>query len=199
MDRSDVVQSCESRFDLLREVIQKYDKTFKKCIIYCFDLDEMDRVRRTLSSMGHDSVIFNSELKRPQRIAALNDFKNGTSKYIIAVKCLDQGVDIPNCDSAIIMSSSREHREYIQRRGRVLRLSGNSKIATIIDFFVLPYDYEIIAEGRVVLDQTERLMIRKQLDRIDMFIDDSINPVDNDIIMQRIRSKCGVEDNGPMD
>ena len=198
-ERSDVVQECESRFDLLRKVVAKYDSVLRKCIVYCNTLEEIDRVQKILSSMGYDSVKYHSQLKGKSRESALEDFRHGSSRFIIAKGCLDQGVDIPNCDSAIIMSSSREPREYIQRRGRVLRLSDRSKIATIIDFFVLPYDYDSIATGSVSLDRTESDVIRKQLDRIGIFIDDSFNAVDNDILIQRIRAKCGVEYHGPVD
>ena len=55
----------------------------------------------------------------------------------MAIKCLDEGVDIPYLKNAIILSSSQNPREHIQRRGRVLRKSPGKNLATIYDALVL--------------------------------------------------------------
>ena len=57
---------------------------------------------------------------------------------VVSIKCLDEGVDIPECDRALIAASSRNPREFIQRRGRVLRMAGDKDIAMIHDLLVMP-------------------------------------------------------------
>lgn len=56
---------------------------------------------------------------------------------IIAIKCLDEGVNIPSIKTAFILASTTNPKEYIQRRGRVLRLAKNKPYAVIYDFVTL--------------------------------------------------------------
>ena len=69
--------------------------------------------------------------------AALKYIENRPG-IIVSIRCLDEGVDIPSVDGALILASSTNPREYIQRRGRVLRKAVNKRKATIIDSIVLP-------------------------------------------------------------
>ena len=74
----------------------------------------------------------------------------------MSIKCLDEGVDIPIVDGALILASSTNPRQYIQRRGRVLRRAKGKQIAKIIDVLVLPE----------TLDQDEKMsMVRSELSR----------------------------------
>ena len=57
---------------------------------------------------------------------------------IFAMYCLDEGISIPELQSAVIVSSSSSTRQYIQRRGRILRSGVKNKIANLYDLVVLP-------------------------------------------------------------
>ena len=56
-----------------------------------------------------------------QRESSLEKFALGNLDALVAIKCLDEGVDIPACRTAFITASSNDPREFIQRRGRILR------------------------------------------------------------------------------
>jgi len=73
-----------------------------------------------------------------EREYLLKNFANGKYQVLVAMKCLDEGVDIPPARTAIIMSSSGNPREYIQRIGRVVRRYENKKEAKIYDLLVIP-------------------------------------------------------------
>ena len=66
------------------------------------------------------------------------DFDKGECKALVAIKCLDEGVDVPSADQVIIMSSTTNPAEYIQRRGRVLRRYEGKEKAEIYDLCVIP-------------------------------------------------------------
>lgn len=190
--RASIIQSCASRKELLKTIVQKNEPVLKKCIVYCENIEEINNFAKMLTELGYDSLKYHSNLDPDQRKAALEDFKNGSSRFIVAVGCLDQGVDIPNCDSAIILSSSKNPREYVQRRGRVLRLNGPSKpLANIFDTFVLPYDIEDVLSGREALDGMELRIIKGQMDRIDEFIKESLNGIDVEKEISLLRAVCG--------
>ena len=68
----------------------------------------------------------------------LNNFANGDIDVLLSMKCLDEGVDIPRAQNAIFLSSTGNPRQFIQRRGRVLRMHKEKDKATIWDMVVLP-------------------------------------------------------------
>ena len=73
-----------------------------------------------------------------QKIQSLNFFKDGNIELLLAIRCLDEGLDVPDCSACIIISSSTSVREFVQRRGRVLRATNRLKIAKIFDIIVIP-------------------------------------------------------------
>jgi superfamily II DNA or RNA helicase len=69
---------------------------------------------------------------------------------MLAIKCLDEGVDIPQINKAIILASSSNPREYIQRRGRVLRKTENKYEAKIWDILVTKQDGKLISVSEAI-------------------------------------------------
>lgn len=108
------------------------------------DIDEVfvkqiDEVGMILTQKQIKFSRYTSKESEEERMASIRDFSNDTYSTLLAIKCLDEGVDIPSIERAIILSSSQNPREFIQRRGRVLRKSTktNKKIAEVYDFIVL--------------------------------------------------------------
>src|SRR5690606_11013029 len=62
----------------------------------------------------------------------------GYISTLVAIRCLDEGINIPSIETALILSSNDNYREFVQRRGRILRKYKNKKYANIIDIIVLP-------------------------------------------------------------
>ncbi len=139
------------------------------------DQDEEEGLRQVelISSILHEkgwrSCQFTANEKKAQREQILDDFKDGSVHSLVAMKCLDEGVDIPACSTAFILSSSRKPRQFIQRRGRILRKNPGKTKAVIYDFFItLPPNY--IEDGEI----GRRLMIA-ELKRINEFASLSLN------------------------
>lgn len=72
------------------------------------------------------------------RDAILKDFANGSIDVLTSMKCLDEGVDVPRSELAIFCASTGNPRQFIQRRGRVLRTHAEKKYAIIHDLVVIP-------------------------------------------------------------
>jgi superfamily II DNA or RNA helicase len=68
----------------------------------------------------------------------LTNFAKGYLDALVAVKCLDEGVDIPSVHQAIILASDATERQFIQRRGRILRTAPKKSVATLIDVLIVP-------------------------------------------------------------
>lgn len=100
----------------------------------------VDQVYSLLSSKGMIVDKFTSfdSASKNQRKNLINNLADNTIDGLVAIKCLDEGVDIPSIKRAFILSSSSNPKEFIQRRGRVLRKLEGKEFAEIYDFMVVP-------------------------------------------------------------
>lgn len=73
-----------------------------------------------------------------ERMQLIDSFNKGYIEYLVAIRCLDEGINIPSIKSALILSSNDNYREFVQRRGRILRLYKGKEVANIYDVIVLP-------------------------------------------------------------
>ena len=130
--------------DLIKKI--KVDGKHKKMLVYCQsfrskDLGEkqIDSVRKILSENTLNTLDFTSKFEDPEvRKEILNALRTDAIDAVIAIKCLDEGIDMPDVRTAIILSSSSNSAEFIQRRGRILRNSMGKEYANIYDFLVGP-------------------------------------------------------------
>lgn len=155
-------------------------------LIYCAEGDrpqfdgslasDSNQVRDTLELVGaqmglsaHDYV---SDTPRAERRALLRRFRSGDDlRCLVAMRCLDEGVDIPDARIAYILASSTNPRQFIQRRGRLLRqVPGEEKVATIYDYLAIPQQTE---SG--IISATERSLVRRELERAMEFAEQADN------------------------
>ena len=114
----------------------------------------------------------------------LKQFQNGEIDVIASMKCLDEGVDIPRAETAIFCSSTGNPRQFIQRRGRILRKHPSKNHAIIHDLVVIP-DYENQNEGAETFD-LEKQMIKTELERVMYFASLSKNPFYTEDVFQHL-------------
>lgn len=91
------------------------------------------------------------------------------------MKCLDEGVDIPSAKTGIILASTTNPREFIQRRGRLLRRARGKEIAHIYDMIVAP-EFDSNNQSEVV--NAARKIMEKELLRVDEFAANAVNTID---------------------
>jgi superfamily II DNA or RNA helicase len=114
---------------------------------------------------------FTSEESRDERKRILNDFRKGLTRVLVAIKCLDEGVDLPVSDVAVMCLSNEDSRQWIQRRGRILRPHPlEPKRHAIVHDFILNLK-DIEEEHRKMLSQTGYL--KKELIRVERFVNAS--------------------------
>src|SRR4029079_10415276 len=130
----------------------------------------IDRVCELLYEKGWKCARFTARESREEREALLNSFKVGAIDALVAIRCLDEGIDVPACRTAYILASSRNPKQFIQRRGRILRRSPGKEAAVIHDFLVkLPED------GRDWGEMERRLFVA-ELERCAEFANLARNP-----------------------
>ena len=170
MQRSRLLGAAANKLVALRELMQqRLDTTHT--LIYCGDGSvedevttesnrQLDAVAQLLGSeLGYRINTYTAETSLDERENLRLWFETGELQGLVAIRCLDEGVDIPAIQTAIMLASSSNPRQFIQRRGRILRSHPDKKRATLFDMIVLPPNL-----GRETLD-VERNLLRKELQR----------------------------------
>lgn len=101
----------------------------------------------------------------------LRNFATGKVQVLTSMKCLDEGVDVPRSELAIFCSSTGNPRQFIQRRGRVLRKHPEKEFAILHDLVVVP---EVGSQYNSY--KMERALLQSELSRVKNFADMSENP-----------------------
>ena len=184
--RSRVINGSSNKPKALEKILANIDKPIGHSLFYCAEglveddqaeeerlsLRQIEVISKVLNKYGWRSCQFTANESKSRRKIILDDFKNGQIDSLVAMKCLDEGVDIPLCSTAFILSSSRKERQFIQRRGRILRKSEGKTKAIIYDFVsILPLNK--LSEPEI----GRRLMIA-ELQRINEFAKLSLNRSD---------------------
>lgn len=151
--RARIVKKANNKIQLALDVLKKYYKKGQSWLIYCEDEEQLDTIFYLLEKENFRRFYYISDMNSDKE-ETLRTFEK-VGGILVSIKCLDEGVDIPSISHALILASSTNPREYIQRRGRVLRKSKNKDISYIFDCITLPNNeiYET--------DQTKGLSIIK--------------------------------------
>jgi superfamily II DNA or RNA helicase len=177
-NRAKIIKKSENKIKTLKEILEKLirENNIKYTFIFGIDKAQLNKIEKILKTLPICYSQITGELDEDNRKKILKEFGNGNIDVLLSIKILDQGIDIPDAKNAIILSSSTNPREYIQRRGRVLRkIENKEKIANIFDFIVIPPLEQNIAKN---LFNIERNIVRKELIRAFYFVKYSENKVD---------------------
>jgi superfamily II DNA or RNA helicase len=133
---------------------------------------QVEAVSLKLHQLGWRVSRFTSCESRTVREGILENFRVGVIDAMVAIRCLDEGIDVPACSTAFILASSRDPRQFVQRRGRILRRSPGKEIATIHDFVV------VLPEGTEDRSSYAKQLVKSELGRIAEFTSLSRNRAD---------------------
>lgn len=162
-ERTRLLAGCQEKIPKLMALMNEY-KNENNILVYCGATNveedgelfrQIDLVTSKLQQEYKMSVKrFTSEENLVDRQNIKKFFAQGMYQVITAIKCLDEGVNIPGIKTAFILSSSRNPKEFIQRRGRLLRKSDNKACAVIYDFVTLPRSLDDIVPDDIAKDKT---------------------------------------------
>lgn len=174
--RSAISKSAESKIPAVKELLQSLPKPLSQCLIYCADSAQLNDVAVILHELRIDSQQITGEESTVssdkwngmnEREFLIHNFAKGQLGVLLAIRCLDEGVDIPSARIGIILASSGNVKEFIQRRGRLMRPFKDKDMAVIYDFCVLPEN---------PTDPIKDLgLVQVELRRIAEFADDALN------------------------
>lgn len=206
IERARIVAGASNKVQLLKELMQQY-KDQSHILIYCgatrtsdFKQDASERdeegerqIVAVSKMLGHELGMKVTHFTSAESAEEREDIKRRFAEVdpyqaIVAIKCLDEGVNIPSIKMAFILASSTNPKEYIQRRGRVLRKAANKPYAIIYDFVTLPTPLDYVnAESDFA--KMDRSLICKELMRMQEFGEIAINSSKTDALMKTILEK----------
>lgn len=179
IQRARIVASAINKLDALRAFGLNH-RDAKQMLFYCGDgsvenpddkyyVRQVDEVVRLLGvELGIRVAPYTAETEMDERDQLKDDLADGRLQGLVAIRCLDEGIDIPSVKTAVILASSTNPRQFIQRRGRVLRRAPGKEYAEIFDMIVIPPEGSSKSEA-------ERSLIRKELTRFREFADIALN------------------------
>jgi superfamily II DNA or RNA helicase len=138
--RSRIAKKAEVKVRLAVEVLKTNFEAGQSWLVYCEDGGQLTEVLGALRSAGMEPVEYHSGMDG-DRDATMSWFRS-FGGILVSIRCLDEGVDIPAVSHALILASSQNPRQFIQRRGRVLRRAQGKQIAVIHDAIVVPVNAE---------------------------------------------------------
>ena len=136
-NRRNLINKAENKLNCLREFLDSH-KDIKDLIVYGADKKHIKEIKCILDEYDISNNQFTGEETPAQKETILNLFSSGHYRALRAMKCLDEGVDVPSTQNAILLASTMNSRQHIQRRGRILRKHPGKEIANIYDFIVVP-------------------------------------------------------------
>lgn len=223
LKRAKLVAASSEKLELLASLVEnqyKKENGVYNTLIYCgattindpgysefmVDTDDEKQINlvRTIlknrfkeNNIDLDIARFTSLEDNKMRQLIKEQFSKQEINIVTAIKCLDEGVNIPAIKTAYILASSTNPREYVQRRGRVLRKFDGKQYAEIYDFITLPRSLDEAATMNKEALSLDLGLVKRELDRINDFAEtasncteiydiiDSINEVYGELLTER--------------
>ena len=184
--RANIIKNAEKKIDAFKEIIND-NKKLKYALVYCApsktdnQKSQMNQVQEILNKIPIPNSVIKSDLTNlKEREKILEQVQTGILNCALAINILDEGVDIPPLQTAIILASTGNPKQFVQRRGRILRTwngtypDGTTKKHAIIhDIFIIPY---MNKSSDPEFKESEKNIVRKELHRHSEMSKISLNP-----------------------
>lgn len=194
--RQKIVRNAINKLAIFEKILDEI-REIKYCLVYC----SPQQIRNVQDILNRKNVIqhkFTEKegAKADERFGGISErdflirqFSSGTYHALVSMRCLDEGVDVPPARLAVMLDNSGNPREYIQRRGRVLRKFPGKKNAVIHDIIVEPVLKPTISRE---LGDLERKIIAKELERYRDFASSAENAAECLKTMENIEAEYGM-------
>lgn len=143
--RQNIINNASEKYSAFRKIL-KENPNIDKLIVFCSpqQINNVQKILNEENIVPEHKFTQNESANKlrnedySERELILKNFEDGFYKALVAIKCLDEGVDVPSAKNGIILSSTSNPREHVQRRGRLLRNAPGKDKAIIYDILVFP-------------------------------------------------------------
>lgn len=168
LKRGTIISKVGNKFKIFEDMIRKQKESgeINHTLVYCAKGDNK-KVTKIISELGIKvhHIVYEVDIEKRKEI--IERFEREEIEVIVAIKCLDEGVDIPSTKTAYFLSSTSNPREFVQRRGRILRKAKDKTLSKIVDFIVFPREnIELLSDSE---KETDKNIISKEMPRFAEF------------------------------
>ena len=179
MQRAEITKNAEAKYLALAHVLDALGPGISKTLIFVSP-QQKSRVLQMLAArhiIAHQVTEAESQYESPhggesERKKMLRLFAAGDYQVLVAMKCMDEGIDIPVARRGILLASSTNPREYVQRIGRVIRQAPGKETAELYDFFVKP---DLASAADPAIQSLEKRIYQKEFRRIREIAAEALN------------------------
>lgn len=180
-ERANILKNASNKMQAFEDILMELGSDHNNLIVYCSD----EQIVEVVDIIGNK---FNWKVKtftykdssqpsdlydgRSYRDEILVDFSKGAYDCLVAMHCLDEGVDVPSASKAILLCNSTNPREFIQRLGRILRRAPGKNKADIYDLVIKPNS------SKLMFRDLEKKIFEKEFERFEMIADSASNGFD---------------------
>jgi DNA phosphorothioation system restriction enzyme len=196
--RARLLAGADNKIHVLDKLLESLPKKPTKAIFYCGDGNTTDKISEEevrqihavarLLGEKHGLRVRNFTFRESpaEREEILRDLASGFLDGVVAIRCLDEGIDLPDLRMGFLLASSTNPRQFVQRRGRLLRKAEGKTFAEIYDFVIAPPEPE--ADVDTATFSLERSLLRRELKRIEEFCVTAENGPEAQQALQDIRN-----------
>ena len=185
-ERASIIAAAEEKYMAFEKILNQLG-SLSQCLIYCHE-KQLQRVKDILFRRG--VVCHQITYREPtdKRNSILSQLAQDTYDAVVAVRCLDEGVDVPSVKTGIILASTGNPRQYIQRRGRLLRKAAGKTEALIHDILVAPYSTTVARPSYPF----EKKIVQRELKRYSDFARLANNKDEAEKLISDVRDAYGL-------
>ncbi|MEX2580487.1 MAG: DEAD/DEAH box helicase family protein [Verrucomicrobiales bacterium] len=200
--RARLLAGAENKIHVLDDLLELLPEKPTKAIFYCGDGTTTDKISeedvRQIQAVArllgekHGLRVRNFTYRESpaEREEILRDLASGFLDGVVAIRCLDEGIDLPDLRMGFLLASSTNPRQFVQRRGRLLRKAEGKNFAEIYDFVIAPPEPETDADAARF--SLERSLFRRELKRIEEFCATADNGPEAQLALQDIRNSFNI-------
>lgn len=181
--RAEIGKNAQNKYQKLEEILTELGPDIRDTLIFVSP-QQIDKVMQILKE--HDIIAHRvtqeQSQKKSEKYGGLSEreyiikqFAKGNYQAIVAMKCMDEGIDIPSARCGIIMASSTNPREYVQRIGRIIRQNGYKSMAMLYDMVIGPQK-QIFQDDEY--RKMEQQIYEKEMKRIEDLSEEALNNTD---------------------
>jgi len=200
--RKQIIHKAKNKLDLFQTIIQeiKTQRKLEYCFVYVPEgygqlqngekfsyIEELTKILYKISPETTSNTFLGGDSYRKEK---LKGFSEGKIDVLLAMKCLDEGVDVPKAEIGIFASSTGNPRQFIQRRGRLLRKSPKKHFAYIYDMIVAPNS---LLSNEAEYYNLERSLVRSELIRVAYFASLSQNFYESKITLGSLSKQYNLD------
>jgi superfamily II DNA or RNA helicase len=201
LKRKNIIHKASNKLSLFSSIVGELIKNNKNRYVFAYipegntqseDGDTIKILNQYLKKIHeyYPNTKMNSYTSEDQNLGEiLRGFEDGKIEILFAMKMLDEGVDIPRAEDGIFASSTGNPRQFIQRRGRLLRKHKDKTFATIYDMVVIPKLNSNLGE----LYNIERNLVQNELRRVAYFASLAMNFYDSKDTLNEVCKKYDLD------